>query len=366
MQESDEVMLRTLKACRGTLLALLFLQLLAPAANGEPGEILLRAGVISLGHIQGRMGPIAASADGARLYVAADVHPNVVMAIDGKGGKEIGRAVEGMSEPGNGAAFAPDCDRLIIANGADRISLYESNLALAGVVKDLFKANCVRYDPVSKLAYVGHSDVNGLQNGIGVVDPRKAHNDGDIAVEGYPQGFALETKGNRIFVNIPRTQQIAVIDRQKRAVVGIWPLQDPRWSFPLNFAMALDEEHHRLFIGCRNPAKLVVIDTDTGKIVSTIDCCPNVRDLSYDAQRKRIYASGDEYVSVISQADPNTYKIAGFVTTNSRGNTSLFVPATRKLYVVTEEPKSEVTKIMVFDCGTNGAPTTAPAANAGN
>lgn len=130
--------------------------------------------------------------------------------------------------------------------------------------------------------------------------------------------------------------------------------------------MALDEEHHRLFVGCRNPAKLVVIDTDTGKIVSTVDCCPNVCDLYYDAQRERIYASGDEYVSVIRQADPNTYKIVGFVTTNSRANTSLFVPSTRKFYVAVEEPRTHETNLMVFDCGTDAAPATAPATEAAN
>jgi hypothetical protein len=70
--------------------------------------------------------------------------------------------------------------------------------------------------------------------------------------------------------------------------------------------MALDEEHHRLFVGCRRPAKLIVIDTNTGKIVSAVDCCPKVGNVYYDAQRKRIYASGDEYASVFKQADPDT------------------------------------------------------------
>jgi hypothetical protein len=132
--------------------------------------------------------------------------------------------------------------------------------------------------------------------------------------------------------------------------------------------LALDEEHHRLFVGCWNPAKLIVIDTDTGKIVSTIDCCPNVGDVYYDAERKRIYASGDEYVSVIKQADPNTYKTIGFVTTGMGATRSLFVPATRKLYVAVPDakPRTHIAELRVFDCGTDAAPTTAPATAGAN
>jgi DNA-binding beta-propeller fold protein YncE len=301
---------------------------------------------------------MAADADGGRLYIPEAGGADAIVAIDAKGGKVVRQTSKGLW-PLASATFAPDCDRLIISDGLAQISLYEGSLTFVGVVKNLVNAGCVGYDPVSKLAYVGYG---AELNRIAVVDPEKPRKLDDIELDGYPIRLQLEAKGNRMFVSIPHMQQIAVIDRQKRAVVAIWPLQDPRWNFPLNHALTLDEEHHRLFVGCWNPAKLIVIDTDTGKIVSTVDCCPNVCDVFYDAQRKRIYASGDQYVSVFKETDPNTYKIVGSVATGSRGNTSLFVPATRKLYVVTEEPKTEVTKILVFDCGTDAAPTTAPAA----
>jgi DNA-binding beta-propeller fold protein YncE len=355
-------MLKTSVTCRSALLALFVLQLSASVASGEPNEILKPAGAIALGRLEGHVSSMAQDADGGRLYVAETVYPPVIVAVDAKSGKEIGRTSKGLGHP-EGVAFVPDSDHLVVSNAGGRISLYDGNLTLAGVVENEGRAGCVRYDPVSKLAYVGHGSA---RNWIAVVDPRKLEKVDDIKLDGFPVGFQLETKGNRMFVNIPLVQQIAVIDRQKRAVVGIWPLQDPRWSFPQNFAMALDEEHHRLFVGCWRPAKLVVIDTDTGKIVSTIDCCPDVGDMYYDTQRKRIYASGNEYVSVFKQADPNTYKTVGFVTTGTGAVRSLFVPATRKFYVAVPDLKALTAKLLVFDCGTDDAPTTAPAAAAAN
>lgn len=355
-------MLNTSMTLRIALLAMLVLQFFAPAANGEPDTILKPTDAIGLGPLEGHIASMVADADGGRLYVAEDVNPPLIVAIDAKGGKERGRTMKGLRGPPGGAAFVPDSGRLVISS-VGQIGIYEADLTSAGVVDHLFGANCVRYDPVSKLAYVGHGDGHYW---VAVIDPRKIQKVDDIQLDGYPMQFQLETKGNRMFVNVPAMQQIAVIDRRQRAVVGIWPSQDPRWSFPQNFAMALDEEHHRLFVGCQRPAKLVVINTDTGKIVSTLDCSPYVGDVYYDAQRKRIYASGDEYVSVFKQADPNTYKTVGFVTTGTGATRSLFVPATRKLYVAVPDLKALTAKLLVFDCGTDAAPTTAPAAAAAN
>ena len=56
--------------------------------------------------------------------------------------------------------------------------------------------------------------------------------------------------------------------------------------------MALDAANHRLFIGSRNPAKLVVLDTDTGKIVTSVEGVGHTDDLWYDGAQKCIYMSG--------------------------------------------------------------------------
>lgn len=326
----------------------------AHAANAASNEPLKRCGVISLLGIQDLFGPLTADPGGRRLFVAS-MAGQFVAVIDAVHCRETGRVDTG---PARGMAYLSGLGRLIVTSGS-LVRMYDDNLDETGDLRG-GSANQVRYDPKTKLAYVGYEDF--AHNEIAVIDPPSAQKVGYIRRDGYPEGFVLESKGDRIFVNIPRMQQIAVIDRQKGAVVAIWPLQDPRWSFPENYAMALDEEHHRLFVGCRRPAKLIVIDTDTGKIVSTIDCCPDVGDVFYDAQRKRIYASGDEYVSVFSQADPNTYKVVGFLTTGTGAIRSLFVPSTRKFYVAVPERGPQEPKLMIFDCGKDAAPTTAPAA----
>jgi hypothetical protein len=83
-------------------------------------------------------------------------------------------------------------------------------------------------------------------------------------------------------------------------VVDKWPLLGFKPFYP----MALDAANHRLFIGSRNPAKLVVLDTASGKIVTSAEGVGHTDDLWYDAVRKRIYMSGgDKGSEFLSSAD---------------------------------------------------------------
>jgi outer membrane protein assembly factor BamB len=104
-------------------------------------------------------------------------------------------------------------------------------------------------------------------------------------------------------VNVPNAGYVAVVDRETGTVIEKFPLKEAFANFP----MALDEANHRLFIGCRNPAKLLVLDMETGKTVATVDIVGDTDDLFYDAANKRIYVSGGEgRVTVISQTPTST------------------------------------------------------------
>ncbi|MGH7952589.1 MAG: YncE family protein, partial [Limisphaerales bacterium] len=146
----------------------------------------------------------------------------------------------------------------------------------------------------------------------------------------HPESFQLEQNGNRIFVNVPDAQQVAVIDRDKRAVVATWPMK----QFHSNFPMALDEANHRLFIGCRRPARLVVLDTTTGKMVGNVEISGDTDDVFYDASRKRIYLScGGGFIDVIDQRNADSYQLRERIPTASGARTSFFSPERNELYL---------------------------------
>ena len=63
--------------------------------------------------------------------------------------------------------------------------------------------------------------------------------------------------------------------------------------------MALDEANHRLFVGTRDPPKLMVFDANSGKAISVLDIANDADDIFYDAAKKQIYVScGEGFINV--------------------------------------------------------------------
>ena len=101
---------------------------------------------------------------------------------------------------------------------------------------------------------------------IGSIDLNTMEKLPEIKLPGHPEAFAIEMGGRRLFVNVPKTDSVLVIDRSKAEVVGRWQLTKAKG----NYTMAFDEAHGRLFVGCRNPAS-VVLDGPAPAFVSRTD-----------------------------------------------------------------------------------------------
>ena len=115
-----------------------------------------------------------------------------------------------------------------------------------------------------------------------------------------------------------------------------------------NFPMALDETNHRLFIGCRRPAKLLVLDMETGRTVATVDIVGDTDNLFYDAANKRIYVSGGEGRITVIKTSADIYNVAGQVATAPGARTSYFVPETTMLYVAVPHRGAQKAELRVF------------------
>jgi DNA-binding beta-propeller fold protein YncE len=140
-------------------------------------------------------------------------------------------------------------------------------------------------------------------------------------------------------------KQVGIIDRNKLQVISTWPIPEAGVNTPL----ALDEMHHRLFVGARKPAEVVVFDTDTGKVIAKIPCVGEADDLFYDEVRKRIYVTGDEgFISVIAQADADHYEQLAKLRTRPGARNSLFVPELDRFFVAVPSEGKKEAELLVF------------------
>jgi len=279
---------------------------------------------IPLPRVQGRIDHLAFDAAGHRLFVCALGNDSLEV-IDLRKRAQV-HSISGLGAP-QGVAYAPEFDRLLVANDKGGIcKMYDGkSFQELGKIDLKDDADNVRYDNLAKRFYVGFG--SGGIAAIGAADGKQI---GSIKLSAHPEAFALEKSGQQIFVNVPTSRHIAVADREKGKVIATWQTDLAFGNFP----MALDEASHRLFVGCRLPSRLVVLNTDSGEVIATLVITGDPDDLFYDSKRHRIYAiCGAGKVDIIEQSDANNYRVSNSVETDAGARTGLFVPELNELFV---------------------------------
>jgi DNA-binding beta-propeller fold protein YncE len=285
-------------------------------------EVLELMTTIGMPGVRGRIDHLDVDLPARRLFVAA-LGNNTVEIIDVANGR-ISDRLGSVREP-QGVRYVPGAGKLFVANGGGGITVFSGEpLRSTGSIDGLEDADNVRLDQTGATIYVGYG------HALAVVDVGQGKISGRIPLAGHPESFQLDSNQPRAFVNVPSASQVAVIDLNKKEQIAVWTVGDAAANYP----MALDAAHHRLFIGTRRPARVLVYDAVSGKVVATLPIGGDVDDLFYDAARQQIYAvCGEGLVSVIKQRGPNEYEDAGNVKTAIGARTGLFVPDLGVLYV---------------------------------
>ena len=320
------------------------------AAAREPAALTPKK-PIKLMNVEGRMDHMSVDVKGQRLFATAfDNHTLEV--IDLTTGRQI-HTIPDLDEP-QGAYFDPDVNRLFVACGGDgTVKIFDGTTfrLLQTVTLDL-DADNVRYDARGKHVVVGFGGEKFLAGkvtrpgGGGALEVLDLMGKklAEIPTDAHPESFQLEKTGTRIFLNVPDKQEVEVADLEKGTVLAHWKV-----SCTTNFPMALDESHHRLFVGCRIPAQLAVFDTETGKIVASPMIVEHTDDLFFDASKGRIYILGEGFIEAWQQKDADHYERIDRYSTPADGRTGLFVPDLGELFETIPHHGQQSAEILVYN-----------------
>lgn len=319
------------------LVALLTLVPVAAAADGpalEPVQTIVLKGK------PGKLDHLTADSKGERLFVANKVN-NTMDVVDLKAGKPL-KPITGQSGV-QGIAYAADLDRIFAALGTGGFcNVFDGkSYKLLKTVKFMDDADNVRYNPRTHLVYVAHAE-----KALGVIDGQSFERKADIELPGSAEAFQLEKGRPRLYVNVPSPSQVVVIDTDQNKVVKSYPLK----LAAANYAMALDEANHRLFLGCRKKPMVVVMDSESGQEITSVAIPADTDDVFFDAKRKRIYACcGEGFIAVIRQTDADHYELQEKIATVKDARTCFFDPETGRLYLgVPRQPGKEGPEIRVY------------------
>ncbi len=347
-QETHRVNYSYIKLLILAVVSLAGAALFVSTAHGA-GDVLTLESQIALPGVKGRIDHFSVDLKGQRIFVSA-VGNNTLEVIDLKAGKRV-RSISGLEEP-QGVFFDPSTNHLFVACGGDGVvKIFDaSTFKVLGTVKFPDDADNLRYDARTRNLVVGYAGSKQLRNrqegngGLGFIDPQ-GHRAGDIVVDAHPESFQLEKTGTRIFINVPDNKEIEVADSVKRTILARWPVTSALENFP----MALDELHHRLFVGCRQPPRLLVLDTQTGKQIASSEIAGKSDDLFYDAARARVYVlTAGGYLEVFQQKDSDHYDRIGHYPTPPGSQTGLFVPEWSKLFVAVPAQGDRSAEVRVY------------------
>lgn len=302
--------------------------------------------IIPVPDVVGRFDHMAV--DNASGRVFASVYGNdSVEVIDTARGVRARSIKEGFIKP-QMVAYLPDMNRFVVSSEGDgSCKIFDANTyKLIDTVKYSDDADQIRYDPVGKRVYVGYGDE--AESAIGIFDATTNKKIEDFKVGAHPESFQIEEKGPRIYVNLASISQIAVIDRNTKKIEK-WKLQ----SVGTNFPMALDEAHRRMFVAARKPARLLVLDMDTGKEIASLPGAIDTDDMSFDPDRKRIYvSSGEGYIFVYQQIDADRYERIAKIPTTIGARTSAYTGQVGKhnsLYLAVPARSDRSAEIWVYE-----------------
>jgi DNA-binding beta-propeller fold protein YncE len=317
----------------------------APVSKTSPPLRLIQE--IPLPGVQGRIDHFGVDAERERLIFCA-LGNNTVEIVSLFAGKVVHSITE-LDGP-QGVLYVPDNDRIVVANSGDgKVKVFnDTSFDLAKTLDFGKDPDNIRYDPLAKKIYVGYGeDETGA---IGIIDATTYERlGGDYNLGGgHPESFQLEASGPKIFVNDPDGGNVTLaIDRSTRAI-SKWHLNGSRFNFP----MALDEAHHRAFVGTRRPSKLIVLNTQTGGMVTALACVGDTDDMYYDPHSKRVYVIGGEgMISVFQQKDPDHYELKGSIPSSIGARTGFYYPThdTDRLYVAVPSHSGQGAELWVYE-----------------
>jgi YVTN family beta-propeller protein len=305
-----------------------------PAAAAEPLQLEAK---IPLGQVNGRIDHMAFDMARKRLFVA-ELGNDSVGVVDVEAHQVVHR-ITGLRHP-QGVGYLPALDLLFVANAADgSVHLFGGpQYAAAGRLDLGADADNVRIDAAANRVLVGYGG-----GAIATIDPAGRRNVLDVPLPAHPESFQLDAGSHRVYVNLPETKAIAVIDPATHKATS-WPM--PAGG---NFPMTLRPAAQHVVVVFRRPAKLGVFAMADGASVASPDTCGDSDDVFDDAKRDRVYVScGDGSIDVFDGKD---YRRLARISTVAGARTSLFVPEADRLFLAVRASGSEPAAIWVYAPG---------------
>lgn len=293
---------------------------------------------------------VTVDAPNHRLFVTRSTH---TLAIDTSTGKVLGD-IPGQ-KGSHGVAIVPRLGRGFITDGGGSGAIVVFDLktyAVLGTVPAMPDADGIIYDAKSDRILAVSGDGGALMTLPPDIDPKAGKMEAPIDLGGKPEFLAADGAG-RVYVNLEDKGLVAVVDLRSRKVVARWPVAPG--GHPVG--MAIDVTGHHLFVGCRNPQKLIVMNTENGAIEASLPIGAGVDATGFN--RGEAFASCRDGSLTVAGAKSGKWDVEQVVKTADGARTMGVDTETNRIYLPTAEfepattgrPKAKPGSFMILEVG---------------
>ena len=308
---------------RKILIAALLLALSHPAYADGPYHILR---TVAAGG-EGGFDYIVADAQGRRLYIARSGKENPrLLAYDLDSLKQVGE-LNGISahgavvDPSNHHGFA----------SSKPLTMFDSTntTTLKSITVD-GNPDGLTLDAGAHRVYVlSHSAPN-----ITAINTADGSIAGTVNLDAAVEETASDGKGH-LYVALEDKDSVGVVDANAMTVTARYPLAG-QGGTPAG--LAIDPKTRVLFVACRNPAVMVMMNADTGAILGSIPIgMQNDGVLFNPATNEALAPTGDGHLTVIKEEGPNKFSVEQTLATEPGARTIALDRKTGHIFLMTAD-----------------------------
>lgn len=260
------------------------------------------------------------------LYVA---HSTRFEVLDADSGRKVGELAP--VSRAHGVAFVPQLGRGFATSGNDNaVIMFDTRtLRKLAVIKTTgTNPDAIQYDEAdTKRLYA----VNGSSGNVTVIDPATGAVVGTVVLgDGKLEQICFDGHA-RAFVNNEEKSCVHVFDTHTLKAVATWPLAPGEGGTGL----AIDTAHHRLFSTCGN-SKLVVLDSDDGRLVTTAPIGEDADGLAFEPATGAIFVpNSDATMTVLHQDSADAYSVVQTLATGAGAKQIEFDRKTGRIFLPT-------------------------------
>jgi DNA-binding beta-propeller fold protein YncE len=302
--------------------ALLLLLVSHPALADGPYRILRSVKVGG----EGGFDYVNADSAGRRLYMARSGKTNPrLLAFDLGTLKQMGE-IDGISA--HGAVIDPVSHHGFASSKP--ITMFDSRtIATLKPITVDGNPDGLTFDSSSGRVYVLSHSAPGI-TAITAADGTVA---GTLDLGAAPEQTVGDGKGH-LYVDLEDKDAVGVVDTKTLAVTARYPLGDKHTPAGL----AMDTKTRVLFVACRNPASLVMMNADSGAVLDTIPIGLGNDGLVFNPATREVFASqGDGTLAVVKENSPTSFALEQTLPTQSGAKTLALDTKTGHIFLIAAE-----------------------------